>query len=89
MSRRASSTTVTWTCPACERETEVTVHAVIPGRLWGPPENCYPEEGGEIEPDQCPRCDHIIDSAWCHDNANFEPDPDSERERLEDRSYYD
>jgi len=21
----------------------------VPGRAWGPPEDCYPDEGGEIE----------------------------------------
>ena len=44
---------VDWTCESCGRETEVTVYPIIPAQLYGPPENCYPEEGGEIDPDKC------------------------------------
>lgn len=31
----------------------------IPAQICGPPENCYPEEGGEfeiVEPECCPKC---------------------------------
>ena len=42
-----------WICPKCDKETEVTVYPLIPAKISGPPENCYPEEGGEHEPTEC------------------------------------
>jgi hypothetical protein len=46
-------TTITYTCPHCERVTTVTVHPYVPARVWGRPEHCHPAEGGDIEPDSC------------------------------------
>lgn len=51
-------------------ETEVNIDGVdlvvaydetpyIPARLWGPPDDCYPAEGGEIEIQEV----HVIGSA--------------------------
>jgi hypothetical protein len=35
---------------ACDIEVGLRVlSAPVPGRLWGPPENCYPDEPGEFE----------------------------------------
>lgn len=38
-------------CELEEKEYEVSGHvsAIIPARLYGPPEDCYPAEGGEVE----------------------------------------
>lgn len=51
-------------------ETELTIDGVdlvitytetpyIPARLWGPPEDCYPAEGGELEVQEV----HVIGSS--------------------------
>lgn len=45
-----------YTCPKCQEETEIDVAPMIPAKTWGPPENCHPAEGGEIDPDECPKC---------------------------------
>jgi hypothetical protein len=49
----------------CEHEFELSVGytPIIPAQTYGPPENCYPEEGGGFEatPDECPKCGHTID----------------------------
>jgi hypothetical protein len=42
-----------WTCPECGREFEVSCEPYTPACTSGPPESCYPEEGGEFEPDKC------------------------------------
>jgi ribosomal protein L37AE/L43A len=66
---KRGATTITWTCPKCEAETEVTVYPVIPAQTYGPPENCYPEEGGEIEPEECEKCGAEIDNGAAHAQA--------------------
>ena len=45
-------TTVQWLCQ-CGRETAVRVWPIVPARVNGDPERCHPEEGGDIEPDEC------------------------------------
>jgi hypothetical protein len=64
-----SAIKVFWTCPKCEAETELTVWPVIPAQIYGPPENCYPEEGGEYEPTECPNCNQPIESEDAHERA--------------------
>lgn len=36
-----------------DAEVELTIQAnvspLVPGKLFGPPEKCYPDEGGEVE----------------------------------------
>ena len=54
--------TVSYTCPECEKEFDVRATPEIPAQTYGPPELCYPAEGGEIEPEECPGCGHEIDS---------------------------
>lgn len=48
--------TMFYTCPDCGEESEVEVTPFISGKTWGPPESCYPDEGGEVEPEACPHC---------------------------------
>lgn len=50
MKRKATSGWMVWTCKD-ETEVEVTytISAYDPGRIFGPPELCYPPEGGEVE----------------------------------------
>jgi hypothetical protein len=60
-------TEITWICPHCERDTTVTVHPYVPARVSGPPEHCYPAEGGEIEPAFCSHCDAVIDAGSVHE----------------------
>ena len=50
----------TWLCPKCERETEVEFYPEVPAKTFGPPEDCYPGDPAEIEPDEC-YCGHEID----------------------------
>jgi hypothetical protein len=57
-----------YTCKQCGNEFEVDVTPIIPARTWGPPDDCYPEEGGEIEPDEC-ECGCEVDAGNCHDIA--------------------
>ncbi len=37
---------LTWTCLDCEHDFILSVSPIIPAKLYGPPENCHPEEGG-------------------------------------------
>lgn len=41
--------TIVWEFEDAEYSVECLMEPVIPGRISGPPENCYPSEGGEIE----------------------------------------
>lgn len=49
-------------CPRCGLEHQLYVTPLVPARTYGPPELCYPEEGGEFEPECCENC-----------GAEFEP----------------
>jgi hypothetical protein len=52
---------VWFTCPGCTHEFEVGVSPFVPARLYGPPENCSPAEGGEVQEIYCPNCDREFD----------------------------
>lgn len=66
---RRPATKIIWTCPECTRETEVLVGEFTYAKLSGPPESCYPAEGGEIEPERCPFCKREIDVDEANDRA--------------------
>lgn len=67
-------TTTFYTCrnPDCDNEFELSVEysLPIPAQISGPPENCYPAEGGEFEivgNDECPKCKTKVDQGQAAD----------------------
>lgn len=58
---RTVTITIRWLCPECGNATSVKVWPIVPAKLFGPPEDCFPEEGGEIDPQACEHCGHSID----------------------------
>lgn len=48
----------------CEHEFKITVSKYVPARIHGRPEDCYPAEGGEIEPENCPECGCEVDAGY-------------------------
>lgn len=55
-----------YTCAICDHEYELEIEATppIPAQISGPPESCYPAEGGEfdiISGDKCPKCNTETD----------------------------
>ncbi len=59
---------VWYQCEGCGTEFEVSVEPIIPGNVCGPPESCYPEEGGEIDPEECLACKTPIPIEEVHAN---------------------
>lgn len=66
--------TLFYTCKKCEHEFEVEITPFVPAKTWGPPESCYPAEGGECDPTECPKCDAPVNQEEIAERA-------SERER--------
>ncbi len=53
--------TINHNCKNCDFQFEIEVDCTpsVPAQVSGPPESCYPAEGGEIEitdNDACPQC---------------------------------
>ena len=57
-----------YTCPECGDEFVINVAAYREGKLYGPPEDCYPAEWDGFDPDKCPRCGVEIDGVWIVDS---------------------
>lgn len=72
----------------CGHEFEIEVSPEIPAKTYGPPESCYPAEGGEVDPTECPKCgkevdvERALETAHDYDQAARE---DAEEAREEDR----
>lgn len=75
----SKSIEIDYTCPECDNEVKVLVEPSIPAKIWGPPESCYPAEGGDFEPGECPHCGTEFDTDKILDRAE---------EKAEDR-YHD
>jgi hypothetical protein len=75
-------------CPSCDVETVLTVAPIIAAKTYGAPENCHPEEGGEVDPSECPNCGHAIDTGEVYtkaceeDRDEREADAEAKWERL-------
>ena len=52
---------ISWTCPDCGERVEVLRHPYYPAIVNGPADNWSPEEGGDIEPTECPGCGKKIE----------------------------
>jgi hypothetical protein len=71
----------TYECPACEHAMEFEIEPLIRGRYCGPPESCYPDEGGSASgPENCPACGEAIDATKVYDKweVSSGPEPDIE-----------
>lgn len=63
------SVNITYECKECGRNNTVTVWPYIPAKTYGPPEDCYPSEGGYIEPTECHCCGEKISVDDCFDQV--------------------
>jgi hypothetical protein len=71
---------IKYRCTECENEDIVDVYPVIPAKVYGPPEFCHPEEGGEIEPEACEECGLRYDQGLVHEQAAEECNERLERD---------
>ena len=69
----------TTSCPNCEREIEIEVEPYIPAQTYGDPNDCYPAEGGWIEPSKCPYCDDRLSQ-----NEIYKEWEDARRDNISD-----
>ena len=56
-------------CPTCHEETTVDVWPIFPAVTWGPSDNWHDTEGGEFEPEECPKCLEPFDAGAVHEKA--------------------
>jgi hypothetical protein len=82
-------------CPneECSMTLEYEIEPYDPGRISGPPEDCYPPDGGfAYAPEDCPYCHTDISKDWLEHVyeawASEEPDyPDPPEPDWEDRDF--
>lgn len=57
--------TIFYVCTNCDHEFELNLEYsdYAPAQVYGPPENCYPEEGGEVYilNSDCTKCNAPVD----------------------------
>lgn len=87
--------TVDYTCKkeGCEHKFELDIYytPIIPAQVSGPPENCYPEEGGDFELEgltECPKCNTPVEEDKARDDF-YEKITDSKYDYEEPEHYYD
>ena len=52
---------ITIKCQQCGINIKAQVHPGCDEQTYGPPEQCYPSEPAEVDPDECPECGASID----------------------------
>ena len=72
-----------YSCRQCEYKFWLEVWPYIQAKTWGPPEKCYPAEGGEIDPDECPECGEPVNVRVVNDMVD-----DAKREGQEREAEY-
>lgn len=68
----------TYTCKNCAAEFDVHVEPIIPARTYGDPADCYPESGGEIDPDVCSRCGEKVNADEVYEAAQEQYNDDKD-----------
>lgn len=62
-------TRIDYVCPDCEHEFEVDVTFPIPAKTNCRVEDSYPEEPGEVDPQECPECGKEVDKQSAIEDA--------------------
>ena len=68
------SISIEYICLFCASSHTVKVTAAVPAQTYGPPENCYPAEPAEFEPDACDYCHRDFDEELILELASNEYD---------------
>jgi len=70
-----------YTCPECEHEQDVSVIPGTPARTCGPPENCDPGDGDEVDSGgACEKCGCEFEEDKLFDKASDIARDQSERD---------
>ena len=89
MQNKRAPIIASYECSECFKEFNVTIQPFITGHYSGPPEDCYPDEGGEFEPTECNRCGTKISESFIEkifDDGKPEP-PEYEPTEFDDGNY--
>ena len=61
MKKKIGTDTVICPNDECGAEIDVTYTPASPGRTYGPPERCFPDDPDELDaPPDCPRCGYVF-----------------------------